>query len=730
MESPVTSWIPAEPSFGAFGYGSKPPVPGSVDLDRVLSLPRRPQIDLSDASPAARLLVEVMNDRLRRPDWRRTDCKCRGISPAHPCITSLKPAQAWALYEAAYGGGGRGGLLALVATGGGKCGIGLLMPLAMPGCKLAVGLMPANLVQQCVREYLLWREHFYMPNVRYGDQKGEVGDIGAGRGRCPTLHLHSFNDVSNPKNTELLSKLNPDLLYADEMDKLANLVSTRTGRFLRVFRTCTCGGSPTPDTVRRGPGPNGTQVDWHHPLGQSPHPLVLRPPPRFCGWSGTPVDKSVLEYAHLAAFALGYGSPLPLDTGVAKVWAEALDPGECPAPEGALKKLRREDQTLLEGFGSRLVETLGVVATQEGAISIPLRLYERTPRAIPAEVKDMVRSVRAFKRPDGEELVDALEVARVVCEVAQGFFYRWKFPTLPRGVDGKLTPGSIEQILAWLAARKAWRAEVRDKLKENRPHLDSEKLLRDAARRHHAEAFKWLRPDLFAQEEVLLDRAARAKARLDANTVGVYGQIVIGDDLTEDELAEAEHVARTRRRDLPTWASETYLEWARVEDTCPHETESVWVSDYLAEDAAEWSREHRGVIWYKHVAFGQRVAELAKIPMYGGGPDAERRIMAERGHTSIVASIDSHGRGRDGLQYLFNEQLCAHAPASGRMTEQVFARLHRVGQPKPEVNSWHYRHFSEMADAFDRAVGRAEFARDTWGASQKVLEASCAWRDR
>lgn len=631
--------IPAE--FMPSGIG-RPPVSNSEDLERVAALPRRPRLRLTRDrdgrldDPAVQAIVDYMNGLLRRPDWQRTNCKCSTFR--RDCILSLTPAQAWALYEIMH----VGGLFGLLATGSGKTAVGFLSPLVAPSCKLAVGLLPANLVEQLVREYELWREHWQVPMLVYG--KGQWRSVfdevrrAVPRDPWPTLHAVSYEKLSAPDSTNLFKSLCPTWVYTDEADKLAAKDSARTGRFLRQF-------------------------------ADIPHT-------RYAGWTGTPWDKSILEVQHLMALALRGGSPLPIDPAVAKEWALAIDPGDRPTPPGALRRFcgpqagGPRDEELVDAFHRRLVETVGVVATQESAINIPLNLMERIPRAFPQSVKDMLNMVRAFERPDGEELVDALEVARVACEVMQGFYYRWVFPDMPRDAEGKLTAESKALIGDWLARRKAWRKELREKRRDQQPYLDSDKLCEDAAARHYA---------------------------------GYQGE-------------------------LPTWAAESYPAWVEVRDKVRPETEPVWVDDYLVRDAAEWTREHLGVVWYKHDAFGERLGQLTGLPVHRGGPDAEERIQAERGDRPIIASIKAHGRGRDGLQYLFHEQLVVVPPSSGRMSEQLLARLHRVGQKRPEVNTWAYRHVYELACAFDQAFTRAEFASSTWGAAQKLLNANCDWR--
>ncbi len=235
------------------GLTSRPPVPNSEDLERIVALPRRPQVDLGLTSPTAHALVEIMNDRLRRPDWMRTDCKCAQIAPERTrdgrkaCITSLHAAQAWALYEAPLANG----LVGLLATGSGKTSVGFFMPVVMMGCKLAVGLVPSKLVKQLEREYKLWREHWRVPILVLGQHDGHFqgGEFFA-EGTRPTLHVVPYSRLQMPSSTDLFKSLVPDLVYADEFDLLANLNSARTARVIRLFAD--------------------------------------NPTTRFCGWTGTP----------------------------------------------------------------------------------------------------------------------------------------------------------------------------------------------------------------------------------------------------------------------------------------------------------------------------------------------------------------------------------------------------------------------------------------------------------
>src|SRR5690606_7987102 len=104
---------------------SRPPVEPSVELNRVLAIPRRPPVDLE--SDRAEALVELMTRRLRRQRLETCGCKIAG----RPCINRLMPAQAWALYEAPLAQG----LVGAIGVGHGKTGLDILAPMVFGDCK-------------------------------------------------------------------------------------------------------------------------------------------------------------------------------------------------------------------------------------------------------------------------------------------------------------------------------------------------------------------------------------------------------------------------------------------------------------------------------------------------------------------------------------------------------------------------------------------------------------------
>ena len=362
-------------------------------------------------------MAEMMTRKLTRSN---PHCSCQG-----GCIKRLKPVQAWALYEASKGQG----LAGAIGVGSGKTGLGILMPLVVPGVRVAVILLPPGQVAQLVRDHQHWSQHFVTPSLIYDNQR--KGQLKPG---VPTLYVLPYSQLSTAKSTALLETLKPDLILADEAHKLRHKDTATTSRVLRY--------------------------------------LVAHPDTAFAFWSGTLTSKSIKDYAHLLAFALREGSPLPLSNNTVEEWSLALDPSDWQAPAGSLAELCHQGEPVARGYHRRFVETLGVVATQASSIDASIVFEEKEAPAIPLKVQEAIKDLRAsWVRPDGEELVDILQVARSARELAAGFFYRWRFP---RGEPD-------EVILAWFAARKAWHKELREKLKRRQEHLDSPLLCAQAA---------------------------------------------------------------------------------------------------------------------------------------------------------------------------------------------------------------------------------------------------------
>jgi len=390
---------------------------GKGDLDRVLALP---VVDV--------MTCEDLTDELLLPG-----------ATAWP--GRLKPAQSAALHQAR----AAGGLLAPIGVGHGKTLISALLPTVL-GSRLTVLLVPAALVGKTERDLYKLRQHWrILPPSQ--------------------LRVMSYNRLSSQASTALLEDLGPDLIVADEAHNLKNAKSARGARFLRYTR--------------------------------------LFPATRFCALSGTMTSKSLYDYWHLAKLALKDGSPLPVRWPEVGVWdvvfgsipdeqryaaaasgARVATPG--PDSERVAKRMVRWAMRNGQGgdiaqvtvpepreaFARRLTSAPGVVATTSGECdaSLEIELLDRLP--IPAAVADTLKTLEDTWEIAGNEIADAMTLARVRRQVVSGFYYRWVWPG---GVVDK----------EWLEARSDWQRAVRKLLGGPRATtgLDSPALVAAAAER-------------------------------------------------------------------------------------------------------------------------------------------------------------------------------------------------------------------------------------------------------
>lgn len=338
--------------------------------------------------------------------------------------TSLRPIQRRALWEAMQ----CGGLVGFIGAGWGKTGIALLLPTVLASECTAI-LCPTQLKAQMIADAQRWGRFF---NVR-----------------MDVIHFVAYEELSSANTADVLDRLNPDLVVGDEIHKLRHRSAARTKRFHRFF---------------------------------SRKPLT-----RLCTFSGTMSTNSIKDYAHILGLALKGGSPLPLHFPDVVEWAQALDPAkknEVQLGPGVLRALcNAPDEPVLFGYRRRLLETPGVVATDDGALDTSLVLQERpVPDGVPSEVRTaLARLVSSWQRPDGEELASATQVHAVGAQLTAGMFLRWVWP------NGE--PDDADKD--WLFARAAWNKALRHRLRTHaRPGGDSPMLLA-----RQAERGEWVCPE-------------------------------------------------------------------------------------------------------------------------------------------------------------------------------------------------------------------------------------------
>ena len=176
------------------------------------------------------------------------------------------------------------------------------------------------------------------------------------------------------------------------------------------------------------------------------------------------------------------------------------------------------------------------------------------------------------------------------------------------------------------------------------------------------------------------------------------------------------------KRDGRVWCAPEYEAWRAQKHKKPPPTETVWLHDYLVEDAlarAEaWAKDkddpHNTIVWYRHRAVGKRLGEVSGLPVYGEGTD----ITGTR-HAVAVASAIVQSEGRN-VQDWYSGNVLTSAPGSAGALEQLLARTHREGQVADEVLVDWFGHLPECCASMALAVEQAE-GQQAMGYSQKIL---------
>lgn len=304
------------------------------------------------------------------------------------------------------------GLLAPVRVGGGKTLISFLIGTVL-GVERVLLLIPAKLRGKTERALRERRLHWRIPRQ--------------------ILIMH-YEYLSRDAGLEQLLAFRPQVIIPDEAHKLKNPRASCVKRLRKYLNM-------HDDTV-------------------------------YADLSGSLANRSMLEYAHRARWALGEKlSPLPQHYPELADWALATDVkvdfGKRLSP-GALAELCNDDEVKLlrtepveaarRAYGRRLVETPGVIATDDvddATCSISIEGLE-------VEVTDAVRAAflklrGSWETPDNEPFSEGVDLWRHARELICGFYYRCK----------------VRPPDAWMQARKDWNAFVRETLKGSRTYFST-----------------------------------------------------------------------------------------------------------------------------------------------------------------------------------------------------------------------------------------------------------------
>lgn len=321
------------------------------------------------------------------------------------------------------------GLLGNVGVGKGKTLAFLNLPRVM-GAERAVLFIPPDMRKDLDEARWEWSQHY------------DFGD----------LTVLAYSDLSKAEGTDLLRRLNPDLIMADECQALRYATAARTMRFIRFMREF-------PDT-------------------------------RFVGMSGTLSTTGLEDYAHLAEIACRGHSPVPLDDSVVKKWASVLDAGGEPDDFAwqALEPLvqtfgpagwsapstddatPRDRQVVREAFAERFKSAPFCVGTVSSSCDKQLVVETERPPLNDAATEALRVLHQDYELPDGTPVVDGLHFARACSQLSLGFYYVWDWP-------------DDEVDAEWMEARSRWASSIRWYLKHYaREGCDSPFLVEDYVR--------------------------------------------------------------------------------------------------------------------------------------------------------------------------------------------------------------------------------------------------------
>ena len=304
------------------------------------------------------------------------------------------------------------GLFGPIGVGHGKTLIAWLAPVVL-GQLRAVIMMPPSMVPAFKAEVQRFRKHFIEPSTE------------------PEIVPYSI--LSSANGTDLLSRLKPEVIIADEAHTLMHDSSARCKRLKRYF-------------------------------GENPNTL-------FIALSGTFFGKQPSQLAHLVQFSLQQNAFMPVRGRALEVWAQCvnLDGRPCDADWQAFNPLATAEGINLDQYDgeervirarsavlNRMQSAPGVISTVEPSIEIPINLH-RHVFDVPPEITEALRKVATGEEtPDGEDIiVDDAQRARLANNLSAGFYYRWAWEQIG---------GRDEE---WILARKTWHRALRNELERN-----------------------------------------------------------------------------------------------------------------------------------------------------------------------------------------------------------------------------------------------------------------------
>lgn len=493
---------------------------------------------------------------------------------------SLKPVQSWALSEIGEVGGG----FLSVGVGHGKTLIGYLTPKALGvDPEDALVLLPANLRSTFKKEGKLYAKHF---NV---SQK---------------MQCLSYAMLSRPTSATYLKEKAPKVIICDEAHYLANQKSTRTKRFMRY--------------------------------------LKANPETKVVVMSGTLINKSIMDCAHLARISLKDNSPFPEKYMTLKRWAACIDGDDWNRPDrfdrkafkplldsfGTLKKGSLTEKSR-EAFHNRLVQTKGVIHTATSSCEASILLTRFKPKHTEKMSLWLDLLENKWELPNGDWLTTSLEMNLSRRTLNLGYYHTWEWNGDKRNDADR----------EWNYARLEYQKQLRRFFKKGLECFDSHYLIEEGIKNGEI------------TDTELVASYNLWQGILDRSFYNLKYEVLCGDILLS-------------------------------------------VVDY----AKTKSKKGRGIVWYEGPAQAAILAQSG-IKVFLAGQDCES-YQPKLGEV-VAMSVKSHGTGKN-LQ-AYDRMFVVDPSSNGRLWEQLIGRLHRQGQTKDEIHLHVYDPYDNLKRAKEDA---------------------------
>lgn len=488
-----------------------------------------------------------------------------------------------------------GGLLGALGCGVGKTLLSAVLPTYINATRPLL-LVPASLVEKTGKEFAEWSRYFQVGNIK----------------------VISYERVSRASGLAELQNYAPDLIMCDEAHYLKDLSSART---LRI----------------------GAYLE------QNQHVKAV-----FL--SGTLLNKSIANVAHLGDWALAESSPFPREMRTVAEWDNLLYGESNPYILQRYAPLLKDSDDPATALHARLSSLAGVVLTDKDTVESSLQItkvFVDVPEDLTLKIRKCLED-GVIAALQGVEDLDALVasehlwektddfVLRALSQMYSGFLYYWQWADNQRDEE-------------WLSARRNWSRTARKIMEMQIPEFDTLGLVQTNFEQLPSEVIR------YAQD--------------------AYDNWFTSEEYKKDEPPKA----------------------------------SLWVSDYLIDAVATLLTQHikePTLIWVNFTALAERMSERLGIPYIGGGMS-----IPEYTGQSLILSVKSHATGKN-LQKWHNNIVAApiQDPA---MWEQLLARTHRTGQQADTVNVYTFQH-AVFGSAFNRARSMSKVVGACTGSPRRI----------